>query len=113
MSRQLLRRLLAIIAAYVLALQPIARVTVVHAVDGGTQLCSRAADETAPPLEREHDHACWLGTCCSGLAGPASVPVLVLKPKPALQRFPPVAAEIFVLPKARYPQSRAPPGWPA
>ena len=63
-SRQLLRRLLAIFAAYILALQPIARVTMLHSWDGVAQLCSRAGDDTAPPSGREHEHACCLGTCC-------------------------------------------------
>jgi hypothetical protein len=112
MSRQLLRRLLAIVAAYVLALQPIARVTVLHSFDGADQLCSRAVDGTAPPSEREHEHACCLGMCCPGVFGPASTPTVALQSGRAVQQFPLFEAQVFALPKARYPQSRAPPAWP-
>src|ERR1044071_2587424 len=111
MSRQLLRRLLAIVAAYVLALQPILRAPVLHSANGAAQLCSRAGDDTAPPSERAHEHACCLGTCCPGLFGPAPAPAAALQPRLVAQQFPRVAAQVLTLPKARYPQSRAPPAW--
>lgn len=110
MSRPLLRRLLAIVAAYVLALQPIARITVLHSFDGAAQLCSRAVDGTAPPSE--HEHAYCLGMCCPGVFGPASTPTVALQSGAALQQFPLFEAQVFALPKARYPQSRAPPARP-
>ena len=109
MSRQLLRRLLAIVAAYGLALQPIAWTPVLHSWDGAAQLCSRAGDDKAPPSEREHEHACCLGTCCPGLFGPVAPPAAALQSQAAVQQFPVLVAQVFALPKARYPQSRAPP----
>jgi hypothetical protein len=113
MSRQLLRRLLAIVAAYGLALQPIASAPVVHDWDGAARLCSRAGDDTAPPSEREHEHACCLGTCCPGLFGPVAMSAAALQSRAAVPQFPLLAAQVFAMPKARYPQSRAPPAWPA
>jgi len=112
MSRQLLRRLLAIFAAYILALQPIARVTMLHSWDGVAQLCSRAGDDTAPPSGREHEHACCLGTCCPGLFGPISAPAAAFQARPAVQQFQLPGTQVFARPKARHPQSRAPPVWP-
>src|SRR6478752_9157496 len=108
MSRQLLRRLFAIVAAYVLALQPVVRAPVLHSWDGAAQLCSRAGGDTAPPSEREHEHACCLGTCCPGLFGPASAPAAALQSGAAAQQFRLLGTQVFGLPKARHPQSRAP-----
>ncbi|MBV9238813.1 MAG: hypothetical protein JOZ94_23490 [Xanthobacteraceae bacterium] len=112
MSRQLLRRLLAIVAAYILALQPIARVTMLHGWDGAAQLCSSAEDGTAPPIGHEHEHACCLGTCCPGLFGPISPPAVAFQARPAAQQFQLLETQVCARPKARHAQSRAPPVWP-
>src|SRR6476659_8099786 len=112
MSRQLLRRVLAIVAAYVLALPPMLRAPVLHSTVDAAQLCSCFFEVRGPPSERAHEHACCLGTCCPGLLGPASAPAAALQSGAAAQQFRLLGTQVFGLPKARHPQSRAPPVWP-
>ena len=110
---KVLRGVLAILAAYALALQPMVRVTVLHAFNGVTELCSSTADESAPPIDREHDHACCLGTCCSGLFGPDSIIAVAPGSTVGSQLFPLSQPQVLTQTKGRYPQPRAPPLWPA
>jgi hypothetical protein len=108
MSRPLLRRLIGIVAAYALALQPVAAASIPHASQEAPVFCSGAIGHDPPPATDGRERACCLNAYCGALIGIAPQGLGVALP--ALERPTAMAEPLTLAPvKWRYPRSRAPP----
>jgi hypothetical protein len=108
MSPNVFRRLIAILAAYALALQPITALALMQGSPHGLVLCSGADRDGGPPASQKRDVACCLGSCC-GLSVASAPQALSIVLARNCNRLVAVSAPTLAPVPERYPRSRAPP----
>jgi len=107
MSRILLRRVVVVVAAYAVALQPIVAAGIARATHDSQVFCSGSSDHS-PPIGHRSDAVCCLSACCTDLAAivPVRMAVVLTEARPEAAVSEPAA--LSPAPE-RYPRSRSPP----
>src|SRR5271166_1103576 len=108
MSRTVLGRVVAILAAYPLALQPITAAALVQVSHTGQVTCSGANPHSAPPASHGQDVACCLSSCCAASVALPLHEASVVLPE-TRNGFLAASAPAFAPAREPYPRSRAPP----
>lgn len=101
----LLGRIVAVLAAYALALQPITVAALAQVSRVGPVICSGA---DAPPASHREDFACCLSSCCGTLAALSPPSARIVPPQQQAELMTP-AAPTLAPARAHHPRCRAPP----
>jgi hypothetical protein len=108
MSRNVFRRLIAILAAYALALQPIVALALTQGPPHGLVLCSGADRGGGSPASQKRDLTCCPGSGCECFAALAPQALSILLARDCNRLVARSAPKLAPVPE-RYPRSRAPP----
>jgi hypothetical protein len=103
-----LGRIVAVLAAYALALQPITVAALAQVSNVGSVICSGANPDNAPPASHREDLACCLSSCCGTLAALSPPSARIVPPQQQAELMTP-AAPTLAPARAHHPRSRAPP----
>src|SRR6516165_4277044 len=108
MSRTVRGRIVAVLAAYALALQPITAAALTQGPYLGLVICSGADPDNTPPAGHRQDIACCPSSCCGALVEPVPPSASPILPEAGPEFVP--ATEPAVAPVGtHHPRSRAPP----
>ena len=85
MSRTVRRRIVAVLAAYALALQPITAAALMQGPRPGPVICSGVDPDNAPPPGHRQDIACCPSSCCGALVEPRPPSAFLILPEAAVE----------------------------
>jgi hypothetical protein len=108
MSRTVRGRIVAVLAAYALALQPITAATLTQGPYLGPVICSGVDPDNTPPAGHRQDIACCPSSCCGALVEPLPLNASLILPEAAAE-FAPATAPAVAPVGTHHPRSRAPP----
>jgi hypothetical protein len=109
MSRTVRGRIVAVLAAYALVLQPITAAALTQGPRPGPVICSGVDPDNTPPPGHRQDIACCPSSCCGAPVEPRPPSAFLILPEAAAE-FVPAAAPAVAPVRTHHPQSRAPPG---
>ena len=108
MSRTVRGRIVAVLAAYALALQPITAAALTQGPHLGSVMCSGADPGSTPAPGHRQDVACCPSSCCGALVEPLPPRASVIQAE-AVADFVPAATPAVASVRTHLPRSRAPP----